>query len=105
MNRRRRRDHWVDPLPGGLRPKPLQIIELDLTADPPPTAFDRAAAQAGLQAAFATLTDDELQVARLRVLGVRLVDIGAELGLLDEEVELLWKQARCKLGTTLFGKD
>ena len=70
----------------------------------PPPPFDRAAALAGLQAAFALLDDDELQVARLRMLGVRLVDIGEELGMLDEDVEKLWKQTRNKLGRALFGK-
>jgi hypothetical protein len=33
------------------------------------------------------------------MLGIRLVDM------LDEEVEKLWKPARRKLGTALFGGD
>jgi hypothetical protein len=39
------------------------------------------------------------------MLGIRLVDIDEELDMLDEEVEKLWKQARRKLGTALFGKQ
>ncbi len=89
-----------------LRPKspPLQISEagpLPLPSPPPP--FDRQAALAGLQAAFAQLTDDELEVARLRMVGIPYDSISEELGLLDEEVEKLWKRARRKLGLSLFG--
>lgn len=89
-----------------LRPKspPLTITEagpLPLPPDPPP--FDRAAALTGLQAAFALLADDELQVAQLRMLGTRLIDISEELGFRDDEVEKLWKQARRKLGEAIFG--
>jgi DNA-binding CsgD family transcriptional regulator len=70
---------------------------------PPPPRFDRAAALAGLQAAFALLTDDELRIARVRMLGARLVDIAEEFDLDEQEVAKLWKQARRKLGSTLFG--
>lgn len=90
-----------------LRPKspPLQITEAGpLPPPPPPPPFDRAAALADLQAALALLTDDELQVARQRMLGIRLVDIAEGLGIGDEEVEKLWKQARRKLGIATFGK-
>jgi DNA-directed RNA polymerase specialized sigma24 family protein len=88
-----------------LRPKspPLQITELSPTEEPPPPPFNREAALTVLQAAFAQLGDDELQVVRLRMLAVPYADISDELGMLDEEVEKLWKQARRKLGTTLFG--
>ena len=89
-----------------LRPKsaPLTITEggpLPLPPDPPP--FDRVTSLAGVQAAFVLLTDDELQVARLRMLGTRLIDIAEELGFHDDEVERLWKQARSKLGRAIFG--
>lgn len=87
------------------RSPPLTISEAGpLPPEPPPPPLDRAAALAGLQAAFALLTDEELQVARLRMLGVRLVDIGEELWFLDADVEELWKSARNKLGNALFGK-
>ncbi len=128
----RRRDRWGPPPPGGVRPTdPPQVIELypnpppppappvDLTAGgaapevielypnavPPHPLFDRAASLAGLQAAFALLDDDELQVARLRMFGVRLADIAEELGMHDEDVEQTWKRARQKLGNALFGKQ
>ena len=132
MSRRKRR--WDPPLPGpclNLGPsmsemigddekagKPLPpLVELTprspaLTFSemhpsplpPPPPPFDRAAALAGLQAAFALLTDEELQVARLRMLGVPVDEISVELGMLDDEVRTLWKAARRKLGTALFGE-
>lgn len=83
---------------------PLTITEAGpLPPEPPSPPFDRAAALAGLQTAFALLSDDELQVVRMRMLGARFVDISEELGLLDDEVEKLWKRARRKLGTALFG--
>src|SRR5262245_989254 len=88
-----------------LRPKspPLQITELHPTEEPPPPPpFNREAALAGLQAAFTLLTDDELQVARLRMFGIPYEDISEELRMLDEEVVKLWKQARRKLGNALF---
>jgi DNA-directed RNA polymerase specialized sigma24 family protein len=82
----------------------LEIIELYPNPLPPPPRFDRGAALAGLQTAFALLTDDELRIARVRMLGVRLTDIAATFRLSTEEVEKLWKQARRKLGNTLFGE-
>jgi hypothetical protein len=89
--------------PGG---PPIEIIELyPSPLPPPPPPFDRAGALAGLQTAFALLTNDELRVTRLRMLGVRLVDIGEELEMLDEDVETLWKQARNKLGMAIFGEQ
>lgn len=84
---------------------PITITEAGpLPPEPPPPPFDRAAALADLQAAFGALPDEELQVARLRMLGVPIWDIALELNYLDDEVEKLWKQARRKLGTALFGK-
>jgi hypothetical protein len=58
-----------------------------------------------LQVAFAQLTDDELEVARMRMLGIPYVEISEALGMLDEEVEKLWKRARRKLGRALFGSE
>jgi DNA-directed RNA polymerase specialized sigma24 family protein len=81
------------------------VIELYPNPVPPHPLFDRAGALAGLQAAFALLDDDELQVVRLRLLGVRLVAIAEELGVHDEDVERTWKRARKKLGNALFGKQ
>lgn len=91
-----------------LRPKgpPLEITEsgpLPLPPEPPP--FDRAVALAGLQAAFALLTDEELEVARLRMLGVRYIDISEELRLVEDEVRRVWKRARRKLGKAFFGAE
>jgi DNA-binding CsgD family transcriptional regulator len=67
--------------------------------------FDRAAALAGLQEAFTQLTDDELEVARMRILGIPYAEIAEELGMLDDEVEQLWKLARRKLGGSLTSKS
>ncbi len=88
-----------------LRPcgPPLQITEAGPMPDEPSPPFNREAALGGLQAAFAALSDDEIQVARLRMLGVRYVDISEELGLQTEEVEKIWKRTRRKLGTVMFG--
>lgn len=90
-----------------LRPAgpPLEIIELHPSSDEPPPPFDRAAALAGLQAAFALLTDDEIQVARLRMLGAPSLDISEELAIRQELVEKLWKRARRKLGAALFKSE
>jgi DNA-directed RNA polymerase specialized sigma24 family protein len=95
------------PLPPRVELRPcgprLEIIELHptpLRPEPPP--FDRARALAGLQAAFAELTDDELEVARVRMLGVAYADVAEELDRDDDEVERLWKRARRKLGTALY---
>ena len=129
----RKNDRWVRPLPGPCpnlgpqmtvmisdddkagvplpppveltpRSPPLEITEMyPNPLPPPPPPFDRAAALAGVQAAFALLGDDEFRVARLRMLGVRFVDIGDELELSDDEVVKLWKQARKKLGNAIFG--
>lgn len=60
---------------------------------------------APLQIAFALLTDDELEVARLRMFGIPYVEISEDLGVSDEEAEKLWKQARQKLGKALFGGE
>jgi hypothetical protein len=88
------------------RSPPLQITETGPMQPPPePPPFDRGAALAGLQAAFALLTDDELQVARLRMLGLPFDSIAEELHSLDADVEKLWKRARRKLGTALFGSE
>jgi hypothetical protein len=105
MSRRKRRGRWDPPTPGGTRPtEPLEIIELYPNPLPPPPRFDRAAALAGLQTAFALLTDDELRIARVRMLGVPLVDIAETFHLGQDEVEKLWKQARRKLYHALFSE-
>jgi DNA-directed RNA polymerase specialized sigma24 family protein len=88
-----------------LTPKspPLQITEAGpLPEPPPPPPFNREAALAGLHAAFSLLTDEELEVARLRMLGVPYADISEEIGVVEEEAEKLWKQARRKLGMAMF---
>ncbi len=95
----------VELRPGG---PPVEIVEGYPNPLPPPyqpSPFDRGAALAGLQNAFAILTDDELQVARLRMLGAPSIDISEELAIRQERVEKLWKQARRKLGRALFGGE
>ena len=82
----------------------LEIVELyPNTFLPEQPPFDRTAALAELQTAFAQLTDDEIQVARMRILGAPYTGISEELGMPDEEVEKQWKRARRKLGAALFG--
>jgi DNA-binding CsgD family transcriptional regulator len=99
----------LGPLPDvELRPKspPLQITEAGpLPEPPPPPPFNREVALAGLQTAFSLLTDEELEVARLRMLGVPYADISEELGIAAEEAEKLWKHARRKLGVAIFGGE
>jgi DNA-directed RNA polymerase specialized sigma24 family protein len=85
---------------------PITMTEAGpMPPEPPPPPFDRAAALAKLQAAFAGLSDTELQVARMRLVGFPIWDIGEELEMSDEDVEKLWKLTRSKLGRALFGKD
>ncbi len=100
------------PLPPTVELRPggpaVEIVEGYPNPLPPPRrprAFDRAAALAGLQTAFAQLTDDELQVARMRMFGAPFLDISEELAVRKERVEKLWKQARRKLGRALFGGE
>jgi DNA-binding CsgD family transcriptional regulator len=93
----------VELRPGG---PPVEIVEAypnPLPAPPTERPFSRDHALAGLQAAFALLTDDELQVAQMRMLGAPFIDISEVLAIRQERVEKLWKQARRKLGTALFG--
>lgn len=92
---------YVEARPGG---PPLQITEAGpLPPEPPPPPFDRAAALARIPGAFAALTDGELQVARLRMLGIPYIDIADELWSTEEEVVSIWKRARRKLGAGMFG--
>ncbi|MBY0458435.1 MAG: hypothetical protein K2V38_13935 [Gemmataceae bacterium] len=93
---------YVELRPAG---PPLQITEAGPMPVPPPPPFVREEVLARIQTAFALLTDDELRVARLRMLGVPFVDIREELETLDEDVETLWKSARRKLGAALFGGE
>lgn len=93
----------VELRPGG---PPVEIVEalpnpLPPSREPPP--LDRAAALICLQAAFALLTDEELEVARMRMLGARYIDISEALAIRTERAEHLWKQARRKLGKAIFG--
>ena len=95
----------VELRPGG---PPVEIVEGYPNPLPPlrsPPQFKREVALAELQAAFALLTDDELQVAQMRMLGARYIDISEALAIRQERVEKLWKQARRKLGTALFGVE
>ena len=95
----------VELRPGG---PAAEIVEGDPNPLPTPRRplpFDRNVALAGLHTAFASLTDEELQVARMRMLGAPFLDISEELAMRLERVEKLWKQARRKLGKVLFGKS
>jgi DNA-binding CsgD family transcriptional regulator len=98
------------PPPVELRPggPPVEIVDGYPNPLPPPRRprpFDRSMALAGLQSAFALLTDEELQVARMRMLGAPFLDISEELALRPERVEKLWKFARRKLGAAMFGGE
>ncbi len=98
--------HPLPPLvelrPGG---PPVEIVEgypNPLPALRQPRPFDRAEVLAKLQAAFALLTDEELQVAQMRMLGAPFLDISEALALRQERIIKLWKQARRKMGRTIF---
>lgn len=90
----------VELIPRGLAPT---VTDIYPSSEPPPEPFDRVAALAGLQVAFAQLGNDELRVTRMRILGCTYFDIAEELGLDEGEAEMVWKRARKRLGRSLFG--
>jgi DNA-binding CsgD family transcriptional regulator len=84
---------------------PVEIVEAYPNELPPhrtPRPFDREAVLAKLRSGFTSLTDDEMQVAELRMLGVPFLDISEAIALRPELVQKLWKRARRKLGAALF---
>jgi DNA-directed RNA polymerase specialized sigma24 family protein len=127
MGRRNRR--WDPPLPGPCTNrgpsmsesvsddekagKPLApLVELILA--PPPEGehpharsvpFDRGQALAGLQAAFASLTDDEVCIARVWLLGQSRSDACRLLRMDEDTAQKLWRSMRRKLRDGLKQND
>ena len=102
--RRRRRDRWAPPLPGGKPPtEPLPIIELQPNPLPPPRPpVTREDTLADLQIAFASLTEDELKLARLWLVGESLDDVCSILRMREKAVRALWQSMRRKLRLALL---
>jgi DNA-binding CsgD family transcriptional regulator len=89
-----------------LRPNspPLEVTEAgELPPDPPPPPFDRGAILAGLQVGYASLTDDELRVAQLWLLGESLEDVCDLLGRDKKTMRRTWQDIRRKLRDALRG--
>jgi len=102
MSRRRR---WIAPLPGGTRPTEPIEIELHPNPLPPERPITREGTLAGVQAGFASLTDEELRVARLWLRGVAFHDVCAKLNLSEKEVRQHWREMRRKLRAGLIRND
>lgn len=103
----RRADRWADPAPGGTPPtEPIQVIDLyPNPLPPPPPPLTREASLATIQAGFASLTDDELTLARLWLLGKSVQDVQTRLRLDDKAVGELVRGMRLKLKDALKPKE
>jgi DNA-binding CsgD family transcriptional regulator len=58
-----------------------------------------------VQLGFAALSDDELRVAHLWLIGLSREDVSDELGMSEEKVRNLWQHMRWKLRLALQGKE
>ena len=70
-------------------------------SEPPPLPFDRVAAVAGLQRVFALLTDDELRVARVWLLGLSISAACRLLEMNETTARNHWENMRRKLRDAL----
>jgi DNA-binding CsgD family transcriptional regulator len=96
------------PPPVELTPRspPLTITEAGpLPPEPPPPPFDRVAILAGVQAGFASLTDDELRVAQLWLIGESFDDVCDAIQMEEKTVRKLWQDMRRKLRAGLKPND
>ena len=86
------------------RSPPLTISEAGpLPLPPPPPPMTREETLAALQTGFASLTEDELRVARLWLLGESFDDV-CDLFQMDEKtVRKLWQEMRRKLRIAVKG--
>jgi DNA-binding CsgD family transcriptional regulator len=103
MRRRRDRDRWAPPARGGKPPtEPVEPIDLYPNPLPPPRPPEtRETMLADLQAGFASLTEDELKVARLWLYGRSLADVCHFLKLSEKMARTLWRSMRRKLRDAL----
>lgn len=93
--------------------KPLPpLVELILAPPPEgehpharPVPFDRGAALAELQAAFASLTDEEVRIARVWLLGQSRLDACRLFRMDEKTAEKHWRSMRRKLRDSLKGND
>lgn len=88
------------PLPPHVQlilPIPPETVHPCLLAAP----FDSAATLAQLQAGFASLTEDELRVARLWLMGATIRDASAHLRMKKPALRELWRSMRRKLRAAL----
>lgn len=102
--RRRRDDRWAPPLPGAKAPtEPVEIIELYPNPLPPPGPPEtRESTLADIQAGFAALTDDELALARLWLVGESVEDACSILKVREKKLLKLWRGMRGKVRFALL---
>jgi len=101
---RRRDDRWAPP-PRGAKPptEPVEPIDLYPNPLPPPgPPVTRESTLADLQTGFASLTDEELKVARLWLVGESLDDICYLLNMREKAVKALWQRMRGKVRFALL---
>ncbi|WP_171474308.1 helix-turn-helix transcriptional regulator [Frigoriglobus tundricola] len=80
----------------------MPIIELYPNPLPPPgPPVTRESTLADLQTGLASLTDDELKVARLWLVGETLDDVCCILQMREKMVRKLWQSMRRKLSNAL----
>lgn len=100
----RRKDRWAPPPRGGKSPtEPAEIIDLfPGPLMPPRPPETRETMLADLHAGFASLTDEELKVARLWLYGRSVDEVCHFLKLSEKTARGLWRSMRRKLRNTLM---
>ena len=100
---RRRPDRWAPPAHGGKPPtEPMPIIDLYPKPLPPPgPPVTRASTLAALQTGLTSLTEDELKVARLWLLGHGFDDVCHLLQMDAKVTRNHWRSMRRKLRDAL----
>lgn len=88
------------------RSPPLEIVELyPNPLPPPPPPLTREGSLSQVHVGFAALSDDELRVAHLWLIGKSRDDVCRILGMAEEKVRNLWQHMRWKLRLALEGKE
>lgn len=102
--RRRRDDRWAPPAPGGKPPtEPVEPIDLYPNPLPPPgPPVTRESTLADLQTGFASLTDEELKLARLWLVGETVDDACCILKMREKKLRMLWRSMRRKVRDALL---
>ena len=99
----RRNDRWAPPPRGGKPPtEPIQVIDLYPNPIPlpgPPVTHESTLAE--LQLGFASLTEDELKIARLWLLGHEFDDVCHLLQMEAKVMRNQWRAMRRKLRDAL----